>query len=58
MNTALNILIGIFLLLIGFVLGIIASIWYYENVVKPVDDEQRGGSSMDDDRVYFDCEAV
>lgn len=44
--------------LIGVVVGILIRIWYDENVEKPVDREQQGGPFTDDDRVYFDCEAV
>lgn len=47
MQTAILILIGIALFLLGFSVGIIVSIWYYKNVVKPVDKEQDGGDSID-----------
>jgi hypothetical protein len=46
--------IGSFLL--GFSLGIIVSVWYYQTVVNPVNEEQKRG--MDDDRIFFDCEKV
>jgi hypothetical protein len=41
-------------LLLGFSIGIIVSVWYYQNVVNPVYEEQKGK----DDEVRFDCEAL
>lgn len=65
MLTALYILIGLTLLLFGFSAGVIVSVWYYNKVIKPVDEEQKGGPSrdemdrmLDDNEVMFDCESV
>lgn len=57
MHPSLIILACVASFLIGVSVGIILSVWYYENVINPVDKEQKGGPT-DDDRVYFDCEVV
>ena len=55
MSTALIIVIVFTLFTFGFVTGIIGSIWYYEKVIKPVEDEQRR-KAVDDNYIPFDCE--